>query len=362
MFSRLLVWRADGFFFLPSGSFCREVISGCEQQPCQNGGVCESRGEAFTCLCSQQSQNGRLYGGETCATALSGCDDHQCENGGTCTPLLVGDRHTRACSCLTGFAGLNCETSTAFSFESPGYVYAETQHRGPDAPLSVTFSFRSDRPLGTLVQHRVDQLVLSVELSEGRLCLRSLRGQGSSTLVQELPELLSDSRWHRVEASLGGVLSFIRLICSGDSCGGVSTAEAPLHQQPGSLPDPGAAHQSLLIGAGGGGGGGGRGWDGAERTPPFLGCFRDVFVDSRLVLPGAGAQDSALQANVIAGCSDRDKCEDSPCLNRGRCVSQGWRSYACECLRPYEGSTCAEGKTHTHTHLQNPSSMSFLLH
>lgn len=349
MFSRLLVWRADGFFFLPSGSFCREVISGCEQQPCQNGGVCESRGEAVTCLCSQQSQNGRLYGGETCATALSGCDGHQCENGGTCTPLLVGDRHTRACSCLAGFAGPNCETSTAFSFESPGYVYAETQHRGPDAPLSVTFSFRSDRPLGTLVQHRVDQLVLSVELSEGRLCLRSLRGQGSSTLVQELPELLSDSRWHRVEASLGGVLSFIRLICSGDSCGGVSTAEAPLHQQPGSLPDPGAAHQSLLIGAGGGAGGGGRGWDAAERTPPFLGCFRDVFVDSRLVLPGAGAQDSALQANVTAGCSDRDKCEDGPCLNRGRCVSQGWRSYACECLRPYEGSTCAEGKTHTHT-------------
>uniref|UniRef100_H3CQU2 Crumbs cell polarity complex component 1 n=1 Tax=Tetraodon nigroviridis TaxID=99883 RepID=H3CQU2_TETNG len=43
-------------------------------------------------------------------------------------------------------------------------------------------------------------------------------------------------------------------------------------------------------------------------------------------------------ANVTAGCSDRDKCEDNPCRNRGRC----WRSYVCECLRPYEGSDCAE--------------------
>ena len=307
--------------------------------------MCESHGDGFTCLCSQQSQDGHLYGGETCTTALSGCDEHGCENGGTCTPVLGSNGHTHACSCLAGFAGPSCRTSTAFSFESRGYVYVATRHRGPEAPLNVTFSFRSERAAGTLVQQRADDLVLSIELSEGRLCLRSLRGQGSSTLVQELPDFLSDNRWHRVEASLGGVISFIRLICSGTTCSGVPAAEALLHGQPNAVPDPGAAPRSLFIGAGGGG------WDGADRPPHFLGCFRDVFVDSRLVVPGVAPQGSDAQANVTAGCSDRDKCEDGPCQHRGRCVSQGWRSYVCECLRPHEGRNCAEGKhTHTHTH------------
>lgn len=245
-----------------------------------------------------------------------------------------------------------------FSFESRGYVYVETQHRGPDAPLNVTFSFRSERPVGTLVQQRVDDLVLSIELCEGHLCLRSLRGQGSSTLVQELPEFLSDNRWHRVEASLGGVISFIRLICTGKTCAGVSAAEVLLHEQPDTLPEPGAAHQSLFIGAAGGG----WAWDGADRPPHFLGCFRDVLVDSRLVVPGRVPEGSDVQANVTAGCSDRDKCEDGPCQNRGRCVSQGWRSYVCECLRPHEGSTCAEGKTHTHTRRTTHASAESKIH
>uniref|UniRef100_A0A673AIV2 Crumbs cell polarity complex component 1 n=1 Tax=Sphaeramia orbicularis TaxID=375764 RepID=A0A673AIV2_9TELE len=74
--------------------------------------------------------------------------------------------------------------------------------------------------------------------------------------------------------------------------------------------------------------------------PGFLGCFRDVFVGSRLVVPVRSQAD--FQANVTLGCSDRDKCMESPCQNRGRCVSLGWRSYSCECHRPYEGTDCTE--------------------
>lgn len=223
----------------------------------------------------------------------------------------------------------------------------ETQRRGPEAPLNVTFSFRSERAVGTLLQHRVEKLVLSIELFEGHLRLSSLMGPGSSTLLQELPEFLSDSRWHKVEASLGGVISSIRLICTGDACAGVSPAHVLL--QPHTPPEPGAPQRSLFFGAAGEA----RAWDGAERPAHFLGCFRDVLVDSRLVVPGTGPEGPEIKANVTVGCSDRDKCEDGPCQNRGRCVSQGWRSYMCECLRPHEGSNCAEGKTHTRTRRQS---------
>uniref|UniRef100_A0A8P4KPT1 Crumbs homolog 1 n=1 Tax=Dicentrarchus labrax TaxID=13489 RepID=A0A8P4KPT1_DICLA len=328
--------------FVSPGTFSDEDVSGCEQQPCQNGGVCESHIEGFRCHCSQQSQNGRLYGGGTCTTALSGCDDNQCENGGICSPLLVNDQHTYTCICLAGFTGPKCQTPTVFSFESRGYMYIETQLLDPEAPLNVTFSFRSARPVGTLLQRRVDDLLLSIELMDGHLCLRSLRGQGSSTLVQELPEYLSNNRWHTVEASLGGVVSLIRLHCTEGSCSRDSSTKVQLLEQASALPKPGTVRQSLFIGAVGGNWGLGRAEDEADHPPAFLGCFRDVFVDSHLVLPVIVPEDSDAQANITAGCSDKDKCDDSPCQNRGRCVSQGWRSYVCDCHRPHEGSNCEE--------------------
>ncbi|XP_044075959.1 protein crumbs homolog 1-like [Siniperca chuatsi] len=333
------VWM---LWLLYAGAFSDEDINGCEQQPCQNGGVCESHNGGFSCLCSQQSQNGLLYGGETCTTALSGCDDNQCENGGICSPLLVNDQHTYTCICLAGFTGPKCQTPTVFSFESRGHMYIETQLLDPEAPLYVTFSFRTARPVGTLLQRRVDDLLLSIELMDGHLCLRSLRGQGSSTLVQELPEYLSNNKWHTVEASLGGVVSLIRLLCTEGTCTRDSGTEVQLLEQASALPESGTVRQSLFIGAARGNWGLGRAVDEVDYPPAFLGCFRDVFVDSHLVLPVTVPEDSDAQANITVGCSDKDKCEDSPCQNRGRCVSQGWRSYMCECHRPHEGNNCAE--------------------
>lgn len=234
-------------------------------------------------------------------------------------------------------------------------MYIETQLLDPEAPLNVTFSFRTDGANGTLLQRRVDDLLLSLELIDGHLCLLSLRGQGSSTVVQELPEYMSNKKWHTVEASLGGVVSLIRLLCIEGSCTRESSADVQLLEQASVLPEPGTVRQSLFIGAVGGNWG--RAGDEAVYPPAFLGCFRDVLVDSRLVLPAAGPADSGAQANITAGCSDKDKCDESPCQNRGRCVSQGWRRYTCECHRPYEGNDCAEGEKRTHT---NASYLSFI--
>lgn len=227
-------------------------------------------------------------------------------------------------------------------------MYVETQHQDPEAPLNMTFSFKSDRAFGTLFQHNADGLLLSVELMNGHLCLRSWRGQGSNTVVQQLPEYLSNKRWHRVEASLGGVFSFIRLLCTEESCSS-SRAEVQLLHQASELPEPGAARHNLFIGAFGGNWGLNSAADEGAHPPAFLGCFKDVFVDSQLVVPVILQGDSDAQANVTMGCSDKNKCDDHPCQNRGRCVTQGWRSYMCECHRPYAGNNCEEGKAYTHS-------------
>ncbi|KAJ0011773.1 hypothetical protein NQD34_012748, partial [Periophthalmus magnuspinnatus] len=317
-----------------SGTFS-EKSTGCEHQPCHNGGTCENHKGGFRCLCSQQSQNGRLYGGEDCTVALSGCDDNQCENGGICSPQLVDGEHTFSCFCLAGFTGPMCQIQTVFSFESQGHISIVA----PDvqAPVNITFSFKTDREVGTLLQCRVDDLLLSIELLDGHLCLKSWTYGGSNTLVQRLPNYLSDNTWHTVEASLDTLLSLMQLVCSGPNCSRETHPELVVLEHTSASTQLQPLLCSLTIGAV-------RDIWGSnsesELPVAFLGCFRDVFLNSRLLVPTSGT--NSFQTNVTLGCSNKDKCVESPCQNRGRCKSQGWRSYICECQRPYEGTNCEQ--------------------
>ncbi|XP_064847924.1 protein crumbs homolog 1-like [Oncorhynchus masou masou] len=346
-------------WLLYTGAICEEDTNTCELLPCQNGGVCESHHGGYRCLCSQQSQDGHLYGGENCTVVLLGCDGNRCKNGSICSPLFLNDRHTYTCTCRAGFTGSNCQTSTIFSFETSGYMYVETQLSDPEVPLNVTLSFRTDRHVGTLLQRRVEDLLLTIELVDSHLRLSMLRGQESGrAVVLELPPSVSDGQWHTVEAWLGSEAEGSGIRLRQSSCDEVGctkefpTTETPLLEQGSGLSESGSVRHSLFLGGVGLGWGSGvvagkRMPEAADPSVPlvppahFLGCFRDVFVESRLVVPALA--NSPAQINVTAGCSDKDKCDDNPCQNRGHCINQGWRSYVCECYRPYKGTTdCAE--------------------
>ncbi|KAK0154954.1 Protein crumbs 1 [Merluccius polli] len=341
------------WWLMYAGTLCDEDIGVCEQQrPCQNGGVCERHNGGFRCLCSQKSQNGRLYGGQTCAVALSGCDDGRCENGGVCLPLLVRDQHAYSCVCLAGFSGRRCQTPTTFSLErSGGYLRLETRgpRRDPKAPLRLTFGFRTRGPAGTLLQCRAEDLLLTVELLSGRLRLSSRRGQGSSvTLVQELRANVSDGEWHVgsagsacsaqvvvvVEVVVMMVVVMMLVVVV------VVVVVVVMMLVVVMMVVVVVVMMMLVVSVSLGAAGLN---PGVESPAAFSGCFRDVVVDSRLVAPGdLGSESDVIQVNVTMGCSDEDKCEAAPCGGRGRCVPQGWRSYRCVCHRPYRGVDCQE--------------------
>ncbi|XP_062386826.1 protein crumbs homolog 1-like [Sardina pilchardus] len=324
---------------LQTGAVCQELINGCALEPCQNGGLCETGEGIYTCHCSQESLNGQLYGGVNCTVPLVGCRGHRCQNGGSCSPYLSNGRHRYTCACPKGFTGPKCRTPTTFSFENDGYLHIQPSFTSADGSLNITLSFRTDQTAGTLLQRKVEDLLLTVELVDGQVRHTMRQAQGPAEVLQEVlvEGMVADGRWHQLEASLRGGTLGLTLQCADDDCPGTeSSGQSPAGSPPSSelgsgYPEPGAVPQSLFVG-------GVRG-DGA---PHFIGCIQDFHVESRLVVPGVGLAAKAEQVNVTAGCSERDRCEDGPCQNRGRCISQGWMRYSCECHRPYEGDHCQE--------------------
>ncbi|KAJ3599246.1 hypothetical protein NHX12_033209 [Muraenolepis orangiensis] len=321
-----------------TSTLCQELVDRCESSPCQNGGSCENQVGGYACHCLTQSQGGLLYGGADCHVTLAGCDDHRCQNGAGCRPLLAQDDriHNYSCSCVPGFTGPLCQAATTFSFQRSGYLLLRRPRPDGEASCNVTLSFRTALPRAVLFQRGSISggLLLSLELRGGqpRLTLR----KEPSTL--EVRRHVADGEWHTVEVLLGKWTLGLALLDDAGSCqvgeqhcrvtAAIRSTLAGLASHPlentfvGGVPgeEPGGA---------------------ADKDPPpaFVGCMRDLLVDGQLVVPEGRSMDSAV--NVSPGCSHRDRCVDTPCLNGGQCINL-WQSHRCRCPRPYEGADCGE--------------------
>ncbi|KAF7666169.1 hypothetical protein LDENG_00116300 [Lucifuga dentata] len=319
-----------------TGSFCQEVINQCDLDPCQNGGWCESHVGSYICHCLKQSEDGVLYGGVNCEVRLVGCKGHECQNQASCSPFLMDGTHGYTCSCSAGFTGPLCQTSTTFSFERSGYLLLQSPLVDAESSCNITLSFQTVLPRVVLFQRNNRGLLLSLELEGGHLCLK-LRKEAfveaeTQTSIQtlEIPHNVTDGEWHSAEAVLERWMLSLKLLddtgnCENVECQKVATVKSTLAGLVSPL-------QNTFIG--------GVLKDSKDSPlPAFVGCMRDVFVDSQLIVPEEWLSDSAV--NVSPGCSHRDRCLDVPCQNKGQCINL-WQRYKCKCSRPYEGQECEE--------------------
>jgi len=322
------------------------VINNCEPSPCQNGGRCESHAVGYICHCLKQSHDGIVYGDVNCDVKLVGCEGHECQNQGSCSPFLLDGTHGYTCSCAPGYTGPLCKTPTTFSFERRGYLLLHNPLVDAEVACNITLSFKTVLPTALLFQQNTRGLLLSLVLEEGqlRLMLRKEASAGpdaeSFSQVLELPHNVTDGEWYSVEAVLANWVLSLKLLndagtCASQSCHRVAPVQ---NTSAGLVTSP----QNTLIG--------GvfkepNGPSEYSAFPAFIGCMRDVFVDWQLVVPEEWLSDSAV--NVSPGCSNRDRCLDVPCQNRGQCVNL-WQSYLCQCPRPYKGHDCEEGMFATH--------------
>nr|XP_043900632.1 protein crumbs homolog 1 isoform X1 [Solea senegalensis] len=338
-----------------AGSLCQEVIDQCDPSPCQNGGRCKSLVGSYRCHCLTQSHDGILHGGVNCDVRLVGCEGHECGTHGSCSPFLLDGTHGYTCSCTAGYTGPLCQTPTTFSFERRGYLLHQSPQVDADVSWNITLSFMTVLPRALLFQRNNGGLLLSLKLQGGRLRLTLRREapagadvESSSSQVLELPHNVTDGEWHSVEAVLEKwMLSLKRLdagSCGSQSCHRVASVQSNLAREV--VPPQNTFIGGVLQES--------NGPDEHYPVPAFIGCMRDVFVDSQLVVPEEWLSNSAV--NVSPGCSHRDHCLDVPCQHGGQCVNL-WQSYHCQCPRPYEGHDCE--KEHVTARFGNEDSHSY---
>lgn len=192
-----------------------------------------------------------------------------------------------------------------------------------EALWNITLSFSTRLRNSLLFQRRNKEAVLILELREGhlqaRLTLLKKASVNDASWVLVLPEEVTDGDWHTVTVALadGRLLLQLHKQCQGENCGVEAQLKIKLE----------SSVHSIVIG---------RHAEG-ENSGSFIGCMRDLFVDSQLIIPEE--QRDAVVGNITLGC---DSCLDNPCKNQATCVTLG-ESYQCKCQRPYGGRYCTEG-------------------
>uniref|UniRef100_A0A7N6BVK9 Cadherin EGF LAG seven-pass G-type receptor 1a n=1 Tax=Anabas testudineus TaxID=64144 RepID=A0A7N6BVK9_ANATE len=296
-------------------------------------------------MASYIANNGTTAG---CPAKKNFCTKDVCQNGGVC----VSKWNTYSCDCPTGYGGKNCEQV----MPSPQFFdgQALVSWSEPDITIAVPWymglMFRTRQPAGTLMQANAGPS------STINLMVRDRTWYTVVHLSQQLVASLSfpqvrvnDGEWHHLLVELRSVkdgkdIKYVAAV----------SLDYGMYQKSVEIGNdlPGLKLQTLHVG----------GLPGKENhvNKGFVGCIQGVRMGETSTNVANVNMAQGLKIHVEDGCDLADPCDSNICPDNSHC-SDDWSTHTCVCDPGYFGRECVDACQlnpceHVSTCVRKPSS------
>ena len=173
-----------------TGSLCNLDLDECvEMAPCLNGATCVNTAGAYHCQCPHG------YTGANCEYTIEYCETSKCElsSSTTMAPHL--------CNCNSGNGGAHCGDNVR-SFLPASYIEYSLTMASQRNRIVIEFATVKQNALLFYYPADSDEYI-ALEIVNGSVHFLYALGGGGATLLT-LSKVVTDGRWHRLEADRNG--------------------------------------------------------------------------------------------------------------------------------------------------------------
>uniref|UniRef100_A0A8D3BBJ4 Cadherin EGF LAG seven-pass G-type receptor 1 n=1 Tax=Scophthalmus maximus TaxID=52904 RepID=A0A8D3BBJ4_SCOMX len=296
-------------------------------------------------MASYIANNGTTEG---CPAKKNFCTNDVCQNGGVC----VSKWNTYSCDCPTGYGGKNCEQV----MPSPQFFdgQALVSWTDPDITVAVPWyiglMFRTRQPAGTLIQATVGpSSTINLMVSEQHVRMEVLLRQHLVASLSFPQVRVNDGEWHHLLVEL-------RSIKDGKDIKYMATVSLDYNMYQKSVEIgnelPGLKLQTLHVG--------GLPGEGNHVNKGFVGCIQGVRMGETSTNLANVNMARGLKIRVEDGCDLDDPCDSNICPDNSHC-SDDWSTYSCVCDPGFFGKECVDACQlnpceHVSTCVRKPSS------
>uniref|UniRef100_A0A3Q1D3F5 Cadherin EGF LAG seven-pass G-type receptor 1 n=1 Tax=Amphiprion ocellaris TaxID=80972 RepID=A0A3Q1D3F5_AMPOC len=292
-------------------------------------------------MASYVANNGTTAG---CAAKKNFCTNEVCQNGGVC----VSRWNTYSCDCPTGYGGKNCEQV----MPSPQFFdgQALVSWSDPDITVAVPWymglMFRTRQPAGTLMQANAGPSSTINLMQQVRMEVL-LRQHLVASLT--FPQVrVNDGEWHHLLVELRSIKDGkdIKYMAAVSLDYGMYQSVEIGNEL------PGLKLQTLHVG--------GLPGEGNHVNKGFVGCIQGVRMGETSTNVANINMAQGLKIRVEDGCDLADPCDSNICPENSHC-SDDWSTHTCVCDPGYFGKECVDACQlnpceHVSTCVRKPSS------
>ncbi|KAM9328068.1 LOW QUALITY PROTEIN: cadherin EGF LAG seven-pass G-type receptor 1 [Pholidichthys leucotaenia] len=286
---------------------------------------------------------------EGCPAKKNFCANDVCQNGGVC----VSNWNTYSCECPTGYGGKNCDQV----MPSPQFFdgQALVSWSEPDITITVPWylglMFRTRQPAGTLMQVNAGpSSTINLMVGEQQVRMEVLLRQQLVASLSFPQVRVNDGEWHHLLVEL-------RSIKDGKDIKymAVVSLDYDMHQQKSveiGYDLPGLKLQTLHVG--------GLPGEGNHVSKGFVGCIQGVRMGETYNNVANVNMAQGLKIRVEDGCDLDNPCDSNICPENSHC-SDDWSTHSCVCDPGYFGKECVDACKlnpceHVSTCVRKPSS------